>query len=157
MTAEEGKSQSPQRTLEPVINPMYNRSTTSNALFSHASKTCYNTFIGQFFTTPTPLLLSCCFCLQKELPYTESLGFFGEYSGSLSSGLLLTTSRDRPRRTGGKVRINKRNFMLTMTKVKRRRFPPTFQRPGLGFPQGDRREMWGSLTFSDSGLTMLYD
>jgi len=77
---------------------------TLNALFSHRSKTCYITFIAQFFTTPfPPLLLLCCFYLLKELLCTESLGFFGEYLGSSLSGLPLTTSRDRPRRAGGKV------------------------------------------------------
>ena len=42
-----------------------------------------------------------------------------------------------------------------MTQVKHRCLPPTVQCPGLGFSQGDRQEMWGSLAFYDSGLTML--
>jgi len=68
----------------------------------------------------------------------EPPGFFGGCSGSLSSGLLLKISRDRPRRTGGKVWINKQNFVLTMmTKDKPRCLPQNIQCPGLGFPQGD--------------------
>jgi hypothetical protein len=126
-------------------------------IFSCEQDPLYNVHWPILYNAIPPLLLLCCFYLLKELPYTESLGFFGKYSGSLSSGLLLTTSRDRPRRTGGQVCISKRNFMSTMTKVKRRCFPPTVQCPGLGFPQGDRREMWGSLAFYDSGLTTLYD
>ena len=63
----------------------------------------YNVHWPIYYDTIPPLLLSCCFFLLKEVPYTESLGFFGEYSGILSSGLLLTMFQDRPRRTGGKV------------------------------------------------------
>ena len=155
-----GRLQSTQHTPEAIISPIWDRSgRTLNALFFHGSKTCYaiNVHWPILYSTILPPLLSCCFFLLKELRCTESLGFFGEYLGSLSSGFLLTTSRDRFRRTGGKVRINKRSFMSTMTKVKWRCFPPTVQCSGMGFPEGDRWEMWGSLVFNDSGLIIVYD
>jgi len=81
---------------------MYDRSgKTLEALFSDG---LYNVHWQILYNTiPFSFYLLCCFYLLKELPYTESLGFLREYSGGLSSGPLLTTSRDRPRRTGGKV------------------------------------------------------
>ena len=126
-------------------------------IFSKEQALLYNFHWRMLYNATPPLLLICCFCLLKELPYMVSLGFFGEYSGGLSLGLLLTTSRDRPRRTGGKVWINKWNLMSRMTKIKRRCFPSTVRCPGLGLSQGYRREMWGNLVFNDSGLTILYD
>jgi len=72
-------------------------------MFSWEPDLLYNVHWRILYNTTSPLFLICCFYLLKELPYMESLGFFGEYLGGLSSGLLLTTSRDRPRRAGGKV------------------------------------------------------
>ena len=76
---------------------------TQDLLMMGTRPAIYNVHQPILSNTIPPLLLSCCFYLLKELPCMRSLGFVGEYSGSLSSGLLLTTSRDHPRRTGGKV------------------------------------------------------
>ena len=67
----------------------------------------YNRYWTILQNTAIPLLLLLCYSYWlKELRYMGPPGFFGAYSGSLSLGLLLTTSRDLPRRTGGKVWIN---------------------------------------------------
>ena len=71
----EGRLGSPQRTLEPVINPMYDRSgRTLNALFWN--KNCYITSIGQFFTTPSHLhCYYAPFICYRHCPIWSLLGF----------------------------------------------------------------------------------
>ena len=89
---------SPQRTLKPVINPMSGRTLINECIiFSWEQELLYNLRWPILYNTIPPLLLLCCFYLLKALPYMVPLGFFGEYSGSLLSGLLLTTPWGRPK------------------------------------------------------------
>jgi hypothetical protein len=106
-----GRLKTLQDTLRHVVYDQSGRK-SSNALFSHAHQNCYMYVRWPtLYSTIPPLFLLCCFYFLMELRYLEDLGFFGEYSGNLSSGPLLTTSRDRPPRAGGKVPVKTLNFM----------------------------------------------
>ena len=134
MTAQEGRLRSPQRTLKLVINLITNEKTGLESIsFSRKQDFLYNARWQILDNTISLLLLLCCFYLLKELPYMQCPGFFGKCSSNLSSGFLLITSQDRLQRTGGKVWLNRRNFIWAMTKGKRRCLPPTIRGPWLGF------------------------
>jgi len=129
----------------------------------------YNTCSIRYFLTEvwcaiwcpvadSPFLLSSCwFYLSKQFRSMQSPGFFGKYSSNLSPSLLLTTSQDRLRKAGGKVWILRWSFIWTMIKVMQRCLSPTSRTRCLGFQQEDCWEMWASLAFKDSSLTMRYD
>jgi hypothetical protein len=97
MTVEAGGLRNLQRTQEPVIIPI------GRIICSWEQEQLYKIHWPILYNTIPPLLLLCWFYLLKALSYMESLGFFGENLGNLLSGLLLTTFRDRPQRTGLKV------------------------------------------------------